>query len=295
MKIEHENLNETEIKVTLEMTREDWEPYQDKKLTELAKTLKVPGFRPGKVPKAVVLNQLGKTAVENETLEETIHELYRAYLTDKQITVLGRPTTNIINQPIDGRDPYVKVEFTQEAFPEIKLPDAKTVQIQVDTASEIESKLFDTQIQTLREKFATLVAVDRKSKADDYLSIDLKAFQNGQEVESSLNQSIRLNADALVMENMFKNLLGTKAGDVKKFQSTLVGGDHAGESADIEVTVNSVKQMDLPELNDDFAKLSSQYTTYKEQEASLKKSAQDRVKETQINQASQKLMEHLDT
>jgi trigger factor len=293
MKIERENLSPTEIRVKIEMTKEDWQPYLDRKLEKYAKTLKVPGFRPGKIPKNVVLNQLGRNAVENETLEEAVDELYNDYLKQQQLTALGRPQTSIINAPIDQKDPLVLVELTQEIFPQVEIPDAKEIAIEIEDQASIEKSLYNHQLDDLRKKFASLVPVDRPSQDGDFLSVDLVAKQGDKEVEKNLNQSIEIKSDGLSLEGIYKNVLGVKAGDVKTFESNLVGGDHAGEPAQIELTVKSVKTLNLPELDDDFAKLASQFSTYAEFEADLKKSVSANAQNLQLNYASQKLTDLL--
>jgi trigger factor len=293
MKIERENLSPTEIKVKIEMTKEDWQPYLDQKLEKYAKTLKVPGFRPGKIPKNVVLNQLGRNAVENETLEEAVDELYNDHLKQQQLTALGRPQTSIINAPIDQKDPLVLVELTQEIFPQVEIPDVKEFTIEIEDQASIEKSLYSRQLDDLRKKFASLVPVDRPSQDGDFLSVDLVAKQGDKEVEKNLNQSIEIKSDGLPLEGMYKNVLGVKAGDVKTFESNLVGGDHAGEAAQIELTVKSVKTLNLPELDDDFAKLASQFSAYAEFEADLKKSVSANAQNLQLNYASQKLTDLL--
>jgi trigger factor len=293
MKTSERRLSDSEVEVTLELSKTDWQPYLNKKIPELAKNLNVPGFRKGKIPAQVVLNRLGRTAVENEVLDDVIDELFEKYLTDNSLIPYGRPKTNIVNAPADDKDPYVKVVLTQDVFPTIQIPPPDSIKVTVKTAAEVEKALFEQEISHMQEKFATLVSVDRPAQDGDYLSVELRGFQQGKEVETSLNQSVRLVKNQIEMEGLYDALMGAKTDDIRKFTAKLVGGDHGGEEADIEVKVKSIKQAELPELNDEFAKLASQSSTWEELKGKVETAAHNQAMGAQFSEATQKMEDEL--
>jgi trigger factor len=286
-------LSDSEVEVTLELSKTDWQPYLDKKIPQLAKDLNVPGFRKGKIPAPVVINQLGRTAVENQVLNDVIDELFEKYLTETALIPYGRPKTNVVNAPADDKDPYVKVVLTQNVFPTIQIPQPDTIKVTVKTLAEAEKALFKQEVSQLQEKFGTLISVDRPAQAGDYLSVELRGFQKGKEVETSLNQSVRLIKNQIEMEGLYDALMGAKTDDIRKFTAKLVGGDHRGEEADIEVKVKSVKQVELPKLNDEFAKLASEFSSWKELKANLETAAHNQAAAAQFSEATQKMEDEL--
>ena len=152
----------------------------------------------------------------------------------------------------------------------------------------------DEQFQALRARFGTLKGVERAVATGDFVSIDLLAEVNGEEVEGGSAQGLSYEVGSgNLIEGLDEAVLGKSAGDKAEFHSKLAYGEHSGADADITVTVNSVKERELPEADDEFAQLASEFDTIEELRADLR-TRLDRVKALgQGSEARDKVLELL--
>jgi trigger factor len=256
-----ETLSPTRVRLAIEVPFVELEPSLRKAYREIAQQVNVPGFRRGKVPAVVIDQRIGRGAVLNEAVQEAIPQNFLAAVREHDVKTIGRPEVEI-TEISDGD----KLAFTAEVDvrPPINLPDLSTVEVVVDEARIDESEV-DEQVNGLRERFATLKTVERPAQNGDYVQLDLAATVDGEEVPggSASNVSHEVGSQQL-LPGLDDVLVGMSAGDSTSFQTQLVGGDFAGRDADVAVTVRTVKEKQLPELDDEFAQLASEFDTLAE-------------------------------
>jgi trigger factor len=256
-----ETLSPTRVKLAIEVPFDELKPSLQKAYREIGAQVQVPGFRRGKIPAAVIDQRVGRGAVLNEAVQEAIPQQILAAVREHDVKTLGRPEVEITefadNEPL---------KFTAEVDvrPEITIPDLSSIAVTVP-AVEIGENEIDEQINGLRERFATLKTVDRPAAEGDYVQLDLRATVDGQEVPggSATNISHEVGSKQL-LPGLDEVLVGLVAGAEATFTTQLVGGDFAGQDAEVAVTVRSVKDKQLPEIDDEFAQLASEFDTLEE-------------------------------
>lgn len=261
MKSAVETLSPTRAKLTVEVPFEELKPSLDAAYKRIAQQINVPGFRKGKVPPMVIDRQVGRGPILDEAINEALPKLYVQALQDNDLEPLAQPEIDITKF-----EDNETLEFTAEVDirPEITLPELDGLEVTVDDAVVTDEDV-DTQVKTLRERFATLNEVDRAAGEGDFVVMDLKALQDGEVVEGAEVSAMSYQVGSGgMLDGLDEALTGMKAGDEKTFQSSLVGGEVAGEEVDVEVKVSAVKEQELPELDDDFAQTASEFDTVDE-------------------------------
>jgi len=256
-----ETLSATRVRLAIEVPFDELKPSLQKAYREIGSQVQIPGFRRGKVPAAVIDQRIGRVNVLNEAVQEAIPEQIVAAVREHDVKTLGRPEVEI-TEFADGEP----LKFTAEVDvrPQITLPDPADIKVTVEPVVVDESAV-EEQVVGLQERFATLKTVERAAANGDYVQIDLAATVNGVEVEggSATNVSHEVGSGKL-LPGLDEVLVGMSAGDSTTFETQLVGGAHAGDDATVAVTVRSVKEKELPVLDDDFAQLASEFDTLAE-------------------------------
>jgi trigger factor len=285
-----ENLSPTRVRLAVEVPFTDLQPNLDAAYKKIAQQVRVPGFRPGKVPARIIDQRVGRGAVLEEAINEALPGVYSQAAREHELRPVGQPEIDVTNLS-DGES----LSFTAEVDvrPEIPLPELDSLAVTVDDAAVTDDDVRE-QVDALRERFATLKGIDRPIANGDYVSIDLVASVDGEEIEagSARGMSYEVGSGNLV-DGLDEALLGKTAGDTGSFTTTLRQGDHAGESADMRVVINSVKEKELPELNDEFAQLASEFDTVGELEDDLRERLGRAKVYEQGAQARDKLLEQL--
>ena len=267
MKSTVETLGPTRVRFAIEVPFAELEPSLKKAYREIAQQVTVPGFRKGKVPSAVIDQRVGRVAVLNEAVQEAIPQQIVAAIREHSVKSLGRPNVEI-TEFADGQP----LRFTAEldVRPEITLPELSAIEVSVDDV-EIGENEIDTQVEGLRERFATLKTVERTAQVGDYVQMDLAATVDGEEVPggTATNISHEVGSKSL-LPGLDEVLAGMGAGEQSTFTTQLVGGDFAGREADVKVTVRTVKEKQLPPMDDDFAQLASEFDTLDELRGDLR-------------------------
>jgi trigger factor len=256
-----ETLSPTRAKLTVEVPFEELKPSLDAAYKKIAQQINVPGFRKGKVPPMVIDRQVGRGPVLDEAVNEALPKLYVQALEQNDLQPLAQPEIEITRF-----EDNETLEFTAEmdVKPELTLPEYGGLEITVDDAVVTDQDV-EEQVQSLRERFATLTEVDRPAADGDFVVMDLKASKDGEVVEGAevTEMSYQVGRGGMI-DGLDEALTGMSAGEDKTFGSQLVGGDEAGEDVDVEVKVGSVKEQELPELDDDFAQTASEFDTVAE-------------------------------
>ena len=201
-----------------------------------------------------------------------VPELYSKALEEKGIRPMAQPEIDVQEVPESAKD-ETKLKFvaTVERRPDIELPEIDGMEIEVAKA-EITDEDINNRLEALRQRFGTLVGVDRPAAKGDYANIDLTAEIDGEVVDSQEGVSYELGSETM-LDGLDEALEGLSAGEETTFEGTLEAGEHEGEKAQIKVKVNSVKAEELPELDDDFASEASEFDTLDELKEDIKKAA----------------------
>ncbi|MFC5818307.1 trigger factor [Nonomuraea harbinensis] len=289
MKTAVEELSPTRVKLTVEVPFDELRPSMDAAYKKVAQQVRVPGFRPGKVPARIIEQRFGRAVVLEETLNEAVPKLYGQAVDEVDVFPVSQPDIEVTKIE-DGE----QIEFTAEVDirPHFDVPDYQGVEITVDSAEVADSDV-DEQLDALRQRFATLTGVERPAAVGDYVVMDLRAEIDGENIEEQQASEVSYEVGAgSVLQGLDDALVGMSADEEKSFRTELVGGENAGQEADVIINVKSVKEKVLPELDDEFAQLASEFDTLDE----LKGSIREQVRRTKlIDQVVQARDKALDT
>jgi trigger factor len=264
-----ERLSPTRVKLNITVTPEELKPSITHAYQHIAESVNIPGFRKGKVPPPIIDQRVGRAEVLNHAVSEGIDRLYRDAARDENLKPLGRPSADITQWPSEkdfSGDLHLSVEV--DVRPEFALPKYEGLKLEVEPVAVTPDEV-ETELENLRTRFGTLVTVDRPAKTGDFVTLDLTATIGDREVDTASNVSYELGSGELI-EGIDEALDTLTAGESTTFESELLGGDNAGEKAQIAVTLLSVKERELPEADDEFAQIASQFDTIGELRADLR-------------------------
>jgi trigger factor len=290
VKTDVEELGPTRVKLTIEVPFDELKTSLEKAYREVGRQVRVPGFRPGKVPPRIIDQRVGRAPVLEQAVNDALPGLYSKALEEGDILALGQPEVEITKLD-DGQ----QLEFTAEVDvrPKFELPDLEGMPVTVENA-EVTPDDVEEYLAGLRERFASLKGVDRPAETGDFVSIDLAASVAGEPVEDAQASGLSYEiGSGSLLEGLDDALVGTTAGDAKTFTAELPGGEHSGEDAEVTVTVHSVKVKDLPALDDDFAQAASEFDTLGELRAGTRAQLQEVRRIQQIGQARERALDAL--
>ncbi len=290
MKSAVETLSPTRVRLSVEVPFAELETSVRKAYKTISQHVTVPGFRPGKVPFRLIDQRVGRAAVLEEAAQEAIPQQYLAAVREHEVKAIGRPDVEITKLE-DGQ----LLAFTAEVDvrPDITLPDLSSLKVTVDPLP-VSDEDIDEQLSTLRDRFATLKGVERPAQVGDHVSIDLAAAVDGEEVEGGSASGVSYEVGTnRMLEGLDEALTGMSAGEAGTFTTSLVGGEHAGKDAVVSVTVRTVREKELPELNDEFAQLASEFDTLEELRADSRKRLEQARRFEQAYQARDRAVEAL--
>lgn len=288
-----ENLAPTRVKLEVEVPFDELKPRIDATYKSLADQIQVPGFRKGKVPARLIDQRVGRGFVIENAVNDNLDSFFQEALRENELSPLTRPEVDVTSVPGNEGDDEAPLKFNTEfdVRPTIELPDYKGLEVTVEPVTvteEQEQKVLDE----LRERFATLVDVDRPAETGDNVTIGLTATIDDEEVDTAEGLSYEIGS-ASMLEGMDEALEGLSAGEDAIFETTLAGGEHSGEAATVKVVLESVKARELPEADDDFAQLASEFDTIEELKEDLKSQAAEEAKTNQGVEAREKALEEL--
>nr|BFF11589.1 trigger factor [Microbacterium flavescens] len=287
-----EKLSPTRVKLHITVTPDELKPSIAHAYEHIAQDVQIPGFRKGKVPAPIIDQRIGRVAVLEHAVSEGLDTFYRQAVEANELRVLGRPNAEVTEWPAEKDfSGDLKVEVEVDVRPDFELPAFEGTTVEVD-AIEVDESAIDEELDRLRTRFGTLVTVDRPAATGDFVELDLVATIEGAEIDRAEGVSYEVGSGEL-LEGIDEAIDSLTAGEETTFRSKLVGGDHAGEEAEVSVVVKAVKERELPEADDDFAQIASEFDTI----AELRDSLKDRVGEqsvfTQGSAARDKLIEQM--
>ncbi|MDQ4085118.1 MAG: trigger factor [Actinomycetota bacterium] len=262
-----EKLSPTSVRLTVEVPFEELKPSLDAAYKKIAGQVSIPGFRKGKVPPQIIDQRVGRAVVLDEAVNSALPDLYRRALEENEVSPLGQPEIDVTEF-----EDHEKLTFTAEldVRPEIVLPEYSGLEVEVESL-RVGDEDVDRELQSLRERFGTLVDVDREATDDDFVTIDLSASKDGQPIEEAQATGLSYQVGkGNMLDGLDEAIRGMKAGDSTTFSTQLVGGELAGQDVDVEVKVTAVKEQELPEVDEEFAQTASEFDTVEELTADLR-------------------------
>ncbi|HEX9066849.1 MAG TPA: trigger factor, partial [Streptosporangiaceae bacterium] len=290
MKTDVEELSPTRVRLTVEVPFDELKPSLDQAYREVGRQVRIPGFRPGHVPRQVLDQRVGRGAVLEHAINEAVPDLYARAVREAQVSALGQPEVEITKL-----DDGTEIAFTAEVDvrPAFEIPDLAQLHVTVDDA-DVSPDQVEEYLGALRERFASLRAASRPAESGDYVSIDLSAEVDGKPVSDAQATGVSYEVGSgTMLDGLDDALTGMSADETATFSTELAGGELAGQQAEVTVTVRSVKIKDLPELDDDFAQSASEFNTVGELRASTRHQMEAMRKAGQAGQARDRAIEEL--
>jgi len=287
-----EKLTPTRVKLHITVTPDELKSSIAHAYEHIAQDVQIPGFRKGKVPAPIIDQRVGRGTVLEHAVSEGLDTFYREAVEAQGVRVIGRPAADVVVWPNEkdfSGDLQVEVEV--DVRPEFELPAYEGITLTVD-AVEVDDAAIDAELDRLRSRFGTLVTVDRPAATGDFVELDLVATIDGKEIDRAEGVSYEVGSGEL-LEGIDEAIESLTAGEETTFRSTLVGGEHAGEEAEVAVVVTAVKERELPDADDDFAQIASEFDTIAELRDSLKERVSQQSVFTQGSAARDKLIEEL--
>jgi trigger factor len=282
VKTDVEELSPTRVRLSVEVPFDELKPSLDKAYREVGRQVRIPGFRPGRVPPPVIDRRVGRDVVLSQAVNDAMPDLYAKAVAEGDIYALGQPEVEITSLD-DGKELTFTVEV--DIRPKFELPDLASLAVTVDDTRVTPDEVAE-YLGNLQERFASLKGVQRPVANDDYVSIDLSASVDGQPVEDAQASGLSYQVGSQsLLDGLDDALIGMSAGESKTFTTELAGGEFAGRQADVTVTVISVKVKEVPGLDDEFAQLASEFDTLGELRADTRAQLERMKSAQQIVQA----------
>jgi len=259
------------VKLTVEIPPDEVDKDLERAYRKIAQQVKIPGFRKGKVPKQVIDAQFGHEAVLGEFIEESVPTYYREALREHDLAPITEPDIEL-GDVEEGK----ALVFTAvvEVRPRLKLDESDYRGVKVERpAVEISDEDVDRYLDSLRERFAELETVSRTAREGDYVVVDLHAAVHGEEIpEATRPDHLYAVGSGEFGDKLDAELAGKRAGEILGFNDTLgpAAGERAGQEVSFRVLVKEVKGKKLPEADDEFAKVASEFDTLEELKAELR-------------------------
>ncbi|HEY0216644.1 MAG TPA: trigger factor, partial [Cellulomonas sp.] len=294
MKSAVETLDPTKVRLTVEVSYDELKPSIDHAYSHIAEQVNIPGFRKGKVPPRILDQRVGRPAVMEHAVNEGLSGFYAEAVRENKLRPLGQPEIDVTSVPgLVVGDTSGELVFTAEVEvrPEIEVPALDGLTVTVD-GLDVTDEDVQGRLDSLRERFGTLVGVDRPAAEGDFAVIDLNATIDGEVVDTVSGVSYQIGSGNM-LEGLDEALTDLSAGETTTFTTVLVGGEHAGEKAEVTVTATSVKQRELPEADDDFAQMASEFDTIDELLADVREQVGKTKGQNQAVQARDVLLEQL--
>jgi trigger factor len=271
------------VRLAVEVPVEDVGKLVDKAYRKLAGEVRVPGFRPGKVPRPIIDQRLGKEYVRSEALRDALPDLFAEAVKDAELDIVAPPELDVTSFE-DGKDLIFEAVVEVRPTPELKQYLGLSVSKPPTSVSEEEVA---EQLERLRVRYASLEVVNRPLQDGDFALVDLQTYRHDQTIDelTAKDLLVEVGANMLVPE-IDKELDGKRKGDILKITTTLPErfGERAGWQVGMQILVKEVKARKLPELDDELAKTVSEFDSLDELRADLRERI-EKVKAAQADMA----------
>ncbi len=293
MKSTVETLEPTKAKVTVTTDYAELEPFMAEAYKDIAGQVNIPGFRKGHVPPRIIDQRFGRGAVIEQVVNQIVPDQLNEAIVTNKLRPLAQPEIEVVEIPATEGAPGGQLVFTatMDIVPAFELPNLEGREVEVDVI-EVDDADIEAELEELRGRFATLKNLDRPAEDGDFLTIDLTATVDGNEIDSLSDISYELGSGTMLV-GQDEALRGANAGDTIQFTSEAAGGEYAGSAAVIDVTVTAVKERELPEVDDDFAMMVSEFDTAEELREDTANTVRESKKGQQALQARDSLLDQM--
>ncbi|MCJ7827193.1 MAG: trigger factor, partial [Demequinaceae bacterium] len=289
-----ETIDATSVKITVSLTEKELAHGIEHAYEHLGKNVNIPGFRKGKVPTRVLEQHIGKGAALEHAINDGLARWYADAVEEHDLRPIGKPEIDVLKIPgqVEGDDGFSFIA-TVEVRPVLALPALESITLKVKPA-EVSDEDVTARLDALRARFGTLVGVDRPAASGDFVTLDLVALIDGSQVDAVQGTSYEVGSGSM-LEGLDDAIIGLSADEETSYEGALAAGEHTGEKALIRVKVAAVKRRELPNTDDEFAQLASEYDTLEELKADLRKQAAGVQVNNQAVEARVLLLERLES
>ncbi len=284
-------LSDSRVRLDAEVPSHEVESRLDRTATQLGRDMKIPGFRKGKVPGAMVLQRIGRDTVLEQAIRDSLPEWYEQAVVGSGVSTVGDPKLDLQQLPPQGQPLSFSIEIA--VTPKAKLGKYKGLDVGSREA-EVSDDAIDHELGHMREHMSRLETVEREAREGDFVVVDFlgkvgdESFEGGE----ARDYLLELGSGRLV-DGFEQQLVGAGAGDSRTVEVEFPGDyraeDLAGKAATFEVDVKDVKERELPELDDEFASEASEFDTLEELRTDIGeklRAAQDKSIEDEFRQAA---------
>ncbi|MFE7772865.1 trigger factor [Streptomyces sp. NPDC057445] len=290
MKSAVETLNPTRVRLTVEVPFEELKDSLDAAYKKINQQVTVKGFRKGKIPARVIDQRFGRGAVLEEAVNDALPKFYTEAVNEAEINPLGQPEVDITELK-DGET----LNFTAEVDvrPAIEIPDYSGIEVEVDPI-EVSDEDIEKSVEQLRSRFASTSPVERAAAEGDVVTIDLEAKVDGEVLADGVADGVQYTiGSGELLDGIDEAVTGLEAGGEATFTSELKGGSAEGKEAEVTVKVTQVASRELPELDDEFAQMASEFDTLDELKADSRKRLENMKQYDQATQAQERVLDKL--
>ncbi len=293
MKSAVETLNPTRVRLSVEVPYDELAPSLEAAYKKIGAQVQIPGFRKGRVPPRLIDQRFGRGVVLEEAVNDALPRFYSQALQENSVRVMGTPEVDVTEVPDPQAGGELKFTAEVDVVPEIELPDLSELEVAVDDVA-VSDEDVEQHLQSLRERFGTLRGVDRAAAAGDFVSLDLAAALDGEDLADATAKGLSYQVGGgAILPGLDEAVTGLSRGDTTTFETTLAGGEHAGREAQVTVTVGQVKERELPALDDDFAQTASEFDTVAELRDDARSQLERSKRMSQAAAARDKVLEAL--
>ncbi|MGV0346406.1 trigger factor [Corynebacterium sp. HMSC067D03] len=278
MKTNVEKLSDTRVKLNVSVPFDELGQEIDQAYKAISQQVNIPGFRRGKAPRQLIDARFGRGPILEQVVNDMLPTRYEQALAENDLNPLGQPEIEVTK--IEDND---VVEFTAEidVRPEIEVPDFSKIEVTVPEL-KVDDEAVDAELDSLRERFGELKDTKRKMKTDDFAVIDLEASIDGEKLDDASAEGLtyRVGADDL-MKGLDTALRGMKTGEDNEFETEIQYGENKGKKATVKVHVQQTKERKLPDLDDEFVQMASEFDTVDELRESTREQVEENAKAKQ--------------
>lgn len=281
MKTTVDKLSDTRVKLTVNVPFAELDQEIDQAYAAIAQQVSIPGFRKGKAPRQLIDARFGRGPILEQVVNDMLPSRYEQAVQSEDLKVIGQPDVDI--SKIEDKD---FVEFTAEVDvrPEFEVPDFSEISITVPAIKAGEEDV-DKALEDLAERFGELKDTKRKMKTGDYAIIDITAEVDGEKIEEASTEGLSYSiGDDNLIKGLDTSLRGMKTGEDNEFSSTIQSGEYKDEEATFKVHVQQTKERKLPDMDDEFAQMASEYDTIEELREATKTEVEESKKAEQAGQ-----------
>ena len=275
MKSSVEKLSDTRVKLTVNVPFDELKGEFDKAYQAIAQQVTIPGFRRGKAPRQLIDARFGRGPVLEQVVNDMLPSRYEQAVKEADVKPIGQPEVDITE--IEDGD---HVEFTAEVDvqPEIEVPDFSALEVTVP-ALEVSDEDVDEALDELRGRFSELKNTKRKMKTGDIAVIDIKATVDGEEIPEAAAEGINYEiGKGDLIDGLDTALRGMKTDEDNEFTTTFKSGKYADKEATVNVHVQQSKERKLPDLDEEFVQMASEFDTVDELRDATRKQVEDSKK-----------------